>query len=115
MTYSARDSDEADYAAELHPNVAAVASVYGDPQGTYLAYLKAGDPNFASNPYFLWNQPFAPNEGGTVSTQRPSPSKPKATAKSTSELDNDSAAVSLGAQAWISLASIVVGIACTFL
>ncbi|TEB29271.1 hypothetical protein FA13DRAFT_1755638 [Coprinellus micaceus] len=50
MTFTASASGEAEYAAELYPNVAAVAS--------YASYLKSADRSFASQPYFFWNQPF---------------------------------------------------------
>lgn len=64
MTISARTSGETSYASELYPNVAAVASVYGDPEGRYLAYLKMADPTFITQPYMLWDQPFAEAEKG---------------------------------------------------
>ena len=69
MTLSASKSGESDVVDELYPNVAAVASVYGDPTGKYLAFLKKGKAAFMSEPYILWNQPFALNEtSGLVAT-----------------------------------------------
>jgi hypothetical protein len=44
---------------ELYPHVASVAAAYGDPTGTYLAFLQQGDPNYASNPYWFYSQPAA--------------------------------------------------------
>ncbi|KAI0826105.1 alginate lyase-domain-containing protein [Irpex lacteus] len=43
---------------ELYPDVAAVASVYGDPEGTYVEWLKgkAGSA-FVGDASFLWDQP----------------------------------------------------------
>ena len=69
MTLSASKSGESDVVDELYPNVAAVASVYGDPTGKYLAFLKKGKAAFMSEPYILWNQPFSLNEAsGLVAT-----------------------------------------------
>jgi hypothetical protein len=59
MSISPSDSGESDYAAELYPNVATVASVYGDPDGEYVKYLSKVDPRYAYEPFFLWNQPLA--------------------------------------------------------
>ncbi|KDQ49492.1 hypothetical protein JAAARDRAFT_165561 [Jaapia argillacea MUCL 33604] len=44
---------------ELNPCVAAVAAVYGDPHGTYAAFLKKIEPAYPVEPYFLWNQPLS--------------------------------------------------------
>jgi hypothetical protein len=49
--------DEA--AAELYPDVAAVAATYGDPNGKYAAFLAKADDSYPSQPYFLWNQPLS--------------------------------------------------------
>jgi hypothetical protein len=49
--------DEA--AGELYPNVADIGSKYGDPNGTYAAFLYSRQPTYAHNPYFLWDQPFS--------------------------------------------------------
>lgn len=64
MTIDPSTSGEADHAAELYPNVAAVAATYGDIDGKYLAFLQKEEPDFASiEAYDLWSQPFALNEG----------------------------------------------------
>ncbi|CAE6466713.1 unnamed protein product [Rhizoctonia solani] len=44
---------EEDYAKELFPYVAAAASIYGDPDGKYAAFLKARDSKYPGNAYFL--------------------------------------------------------------
>lgn len=46
-------------ASELYPNVAAVASAYGDPTGKYAAFLKEREVLYPGEPYFLWDQPFS--------------------------------------------------------
>ncbi|KAF8960165.1 hypothetical protein BDZ97DRAFT_1922414 [Flammula alnicola] len=61
-TLSTSTSGEAKYAPELYPNIAAVASVYGDADGKYNKFLRAAEPQFMSEPYILWNQPFALDE-----------------------------------------------------
>lgn len=63
MTISASTSKEGDYASELYPNIAAVASVYGDPDGKYATFLSQAEPQFVQEPHYLWNQPFAEKEG----------------------------------------------------
>ncbi|KAJ7291466.1 chondroitin AC/alginate lyase [Mycena rebaudengoi] len=62
MTVHAADSGEEDLVGEIYPNIAAVASIYGDPDGKYAAFLQSNFPVYASDADFLWNQPLA---GGT--------------------------------------------------
>ena len=62
MTVPASGTGETKYASELHPIIASAASVYGDSDGKYLAYMKKENPLFMSSPYVLWNQPWAENE-----------------------------------------------------
>ena len=45
--------------SELYPPVAAVASIYGDPDGKYAAFLANGENTYPDDPYFLWNQPLS--------------------------------------------------------
>ncbi|XP_006455104.1 hypothetical protein AGABI2DRAFT_226405 [Agaricus bisporus var. bisporus H97] len=63
MTISPSASHEDNYAQELYLNVAAVASVYGDPDGKYATFLDQKEPQFVQEPFYLWNQPFAMKEG----------------------------------------------------
>ncbi|KAK7042722.1 chondroitin AC/alginate lyase [Favolaschia claudopus] len=59
MTTNPSATGEADIQREIYPNVAAVASIYGDPSGKYVGYLnKTGFP-YADEPTFLWSQPLA--------------------------------------------------------
>ncbi|KAF8058672.1 chondroitin AC/alginate lyase [Lyophyllum atratum] len=55
LTLSAAATHEASYTAELYPSIAAVAFVYGDPDGKYAAFLTAGEPDYTAEPYYLWN------------------------------------------------------------
>jgi len=59
MTISATTSNEADYAAELYPAVAAVAAHYGDPTGKYAKFLAKADATYPEQPYFFWYQPLS--------------------------------------------------------
>lgn len=59
MTFTAAQSNETGYDAELYPNVAAVAAVYGDPDGKYSQWLAGRDTSFPGQPYFLWDQPLS--------------------------------------------------------
>ncbi|KAJ7130403.1 alginate lyase-domain-containing protein [Mycena epipterygia] len=63
MTVDPNKSGEGDAVAEIFPNIAAVASTYGDPDGKYVQFLKARFPEYASDADFLWDQPLA---GGSV-------------------------------------------------
>ncbi|KAL0573412.1 hypothetical protein V5O48_008534 [Marasmius crinis-equi] len=51
--------------AEMYPCVAAMGSVFGDPDGKLQKFLDDSSPEYASEPHFLWNQPFA---GGPTAT-----------------------------------------------
>ena len=42
--------------SDIFPNVAAVAAVYGDPGGKYMAYLKKTDPHYMTAPYYYYDQ-----------------------------------------------------------
>jgi hypothetical protein len=72
MTIPASVQGEQNYVRELYPNIAAVASVYGDTDGKYLNFLKNAYPMFMAEPFIFWNQPWALNEisgDGTVGAQ----------------------------------------------
>ncbi|KAJ7626085.1 chondroitin AC/alginate lyase [Roridomyces roridus] len=61
-------TNESNVAIEIYPNVAAVASAYGDAAGAYGSFLnqsasKVVGFNYADDPTFLWDQPLA---GGDV-------------------------------------------------
>uniref|UniRef100_A0A8H7XTG2 Alginate lyase domain-containing protein n=1 Tax=Psilocybe cubensis TaxID=181762 RepID=A0A8H7XTG2_PSICU len=106
MTLPASTSGETSYTEELYPDVAAVASVYGDPDGKYLAFLKKGDPKFIAQPYIVWNQPFAEQEtGGLPPTNtgkgNSGPSTPKPKSGSNSSADATSDAISHVSSSWI--------------
>lgn len=45
--------------ADIFPHVAAIAAVYGDPGGKYMAYLKKLDSHFMTAPYYYYDQPAA--------------------------------------------------------
>ncbi|CAE6450933.1 unnamed protein product [Rhizoctonia solani] len=59
MGFAAAQSNETGYNAELYPNVAAVAAIYGDPEGNYSKWLASRDASFPGQPYFLWDQPLS--------------------------------------------------------
>jgi len=64
FTITVPPKDEA--AAELFPSVAAGAVVYGDPQGTYAAFLSRSEEDYPAEPWFFWNQPLS--DSGWVRT-----------------------------------------------
>ncbi|KAJ7768903.1 alginate lyase-domain-containing protein, partial [Mycena metata] len=45
--------------AEIYPNIAAIASVYGDPEGKYVKFINAAGFPYADDATFLWDQPLA--------------------------------------------------------
>jgi len=108
MRFTAQQSGEADYAAELHPNVATVGAIYGDPDGTYAAYLKRNNPRFGLEPYFFWNQPFAPNEGAALPAPKPSTANRKST-NGRQEEDDDNGALERSVGIWSVLCVILAG------
>ncbi|KAF7354072.1 Chondroitin AC/alginate lyase [Mycena venus] len=65
MTVNPATTGEQDVTAEIYPNIAAVASVYGDPDGKYVKFLNATGFPYADDATFLWDQPLA---GGTLAT-----------------------------------------------
>ena len=62
MSIPASANHEEKYEEEIYPNIAAVAAIYGDKNGTYLGYVKKHRPGFMRDPYMLWNQPWGMNE-----------------------------------------------------
>ncbi|KAJ7116999.1 alginate lyase-domain-containing protein [Mycena epipterygia] len=63
MTVNPASTGERNVTAELYPNVAAIASVYGDPDGKYVRFLNSSGFPYADDSTFLWDQPLA---GGDV-------------------------------------------------
>ncbi|KAG9113181.1 hypothetical protein FRC07_007810 [Ceratobasidium sp. 392] len=78
MNFTADQSNEQGYDAELYPNVAAVAAIYGDPDGKYAQWLAGRDQSYPGQPYFLWDQPLsnsglsgAPTQTGSAGSPGP--------------------------------------------
>ena len=46
-------------ANELFPSVGAGAAVYGDPRGTYAAFLSSSEEEYPAEPWFFWDQPLS--------------------------------------------------------
>lgn len=44
---------------EAYPNIAAIASHYGDPDGKYASWLKSHEATYPGEAWFFWNQPFS--------------------------------------------------------
>ena len=62
MTISVSATHEEDDEGEIYPIIAGVAAAYGDKNGVYLDFVKKSRPEFMSDPYILWNQPWGMNE-----------------------------------------------------
>ena len=45
--------------SQIFPLVAAVAAAYGDPSGKYGTFLRQYVPNYATKPFWFYNQPSA--------------------------------------------------------
>ncbi|KAJ7644910.1 chondroitin AC/alginate lyase [Roridomyces roridus] len=66
MTVNPATSQETNVTIEIYPNIAAVASAYGDASGKYGTFLnKSGFP-YANDATFLWDQPLA---GGDLAAE----------------------------------------------
>ncbi|KAJ6625224.1 alginate lyase-domain-containing protein [Mycena sp. CBHHK59/15] len=59
MTTNPSVTNEVNVTAEIYPNVAAVAAVYGDPSQMYVKFLKSSGFPYADDASFLWDQPLA--------------------------------------------------------
>ncbi|KAJ6550100.1 alginate lyase-domain-containing protein [Mycena capillaripes] len=59
MTIDPAASGEQNDMNEIYPNVAAVASAYGDSDGKYVKFLNARGFPYVDEPTFLWSQPLA--------------------------------------------------------
>jgi hypothetical protein len=106
MTIPASASQETTYTTELYPSIAAVASIYGDPQGTYAAFLGKGSA-YALEAYFLWNQPLAGGEAESAAlTASPGPSSTK-TGKNAKATGTDTSAALRHSWSWLGLLSAV--------
>ncbi|KAF7305632.1 Chondroitin AC/alginate lyase [Mycena chlorophos] len=53
------DESYADVVAEIYPNIAAIASTYGDPTGSYVNFLVNSGFPYTDDAFFLWDQPLA--------------------------------------------------------
>ncbi|KAG6915941.1 hypothetical protein DXG01_009207 [Tephrocybe rancida] len=115
MTLSADTSGETSYVAELYPSVAAVGAVYGDTNGKYATFLAKGEPAYAEEAYFLWNQPLAGGEAESAALLKASGTTtaggPKAT-KGTTTKDNGA---SLHSVNWVLSAFALAGLQYIFL
>ncbi|KAL0571298.1 hypothetical protein V5O48_010662 [Marasmius crinis-equi] len=63
-------SNETSSLVEMYPVIAAIGSVYGDPEGRYQTFLDEGNPGYASEAHFFWNQPFAGGPTATSAAER---------------------------------------------
>ncbi|KAJ6566781.1 alginate lyase-domain-containing protein [Mycena capillaripes] len=59
MTTDPSKNGEANITSEIYPNIAAIASAYGDPDGKYVKFLNSSGFDYASDATFLWDQPLA--------------------------------------------------------
>lgn len=73
-------------ASELYPDVAAVAATYGDPNGTYAAFLANADNQYPAEAYFFWDQPFSDSNLAAATPTASGPSTPTSTTKHSGSL-----------------------------
>jgi len=109
LDFAMAQSPGSESASELYPDVAAVAAEYGDPNGTYVAFLlrHAGDA-YVQDPAFLWNQPLsdsglvglAPSAAATGSPSGSSASIAKPSATSTGKTGSEATPQDSGAGSW---------------
>ncbi|KAJ8083369.1 hypothetical protein PM082_009241 [Marasmius tenuissimus] len=65
-------SNETSAKEEMYPSVAAIGSVFGDPDGKLKRFLEDANPEYANDAHFFWNQPFAGGPTATSSADRAS-------------------------------------------
>ncbi|KAJ6613523.1 alginate lyase-domain-containing protein [Mycena sp. CBHHK59/15] len=75
MTTNSSVTGEANITAEIYPNVAAVASVYGDPSGSYVKFLNSSGFPYADDASFLWDQPLAGGDPSAAGGSSPGGAK----------------------------------------
>ncbi|KAK7058828.1 hypothetical protein VNI00_001452 [Paramarasmius palmivorus] len=63
VDYTMKIDPKRENVQELLPHVAAVAAAYGDPSGKYAAFIQRNSPNYASKPWYYYNQPSAVRSG----------------------------------------------------
>ncbi|KAF7366808.1 Chondroitin AC/alginate lyase [Mycena sanguinolenta] len=108
MTVDPNASDEGEAIAEIYPNIAAVASTYGDPDGKYVAFLQKVFPEYAWDGDFLWDQPLAGSAGSTDATSN--------STTSTTGTKDGSGALAIKALTPLTLiVTLIVGIGAVFL
>ncbi|KAJ7644863.1 chondroitin AC/alginate lyase [Roridomyces roridus] len=66
MTVNPATTQEANVTSEIYPNIAAVASAYGDASGKYGTFLNKSRFPYADDATFLWDQPLA---GGDLAAE----------------------------------------------
>ncbi|KAJ7184838.1 chondroitin AC/alginate lyase [Mycena filopes] len=76
MTTDPSKTGETNITTEIYPNVAAVASVYGDPDGKYVKYMTAGGFPYADDATFLWDQPLVGGGGSGSGSGGPAAQSP---------------------------------------
>lgn len=108
MTISPAATKENNYANELYPSIAAIASVYGDPDLKYATFLGQRDTQYAQEAYFLWNQPLTGGEKAsavvaTMASKGSAPSPTGARPAATKDLNNASNSVTSSSVSWIQL------------
>ncbi|KAF8601426.1 chondroitin AC/alginate lyase [Ceratobasidium sp. AG-I] len=85
---------EEDYVKELFAPLATVASVYGDPDGKYAAFLKSKDPLYPGSGYYLLAKGLS-DSGLTQPTSTPTAGQPATTG--TSNTSNGAGKLEMGA------------------
>ncbi|KAG6872196.1 hypothetical protein C0995_012088 [Termitomyces sp. Mi166 len=109
MTLNAANSNESSYTAELYPSVAAVGAVYGDPEGKYSDFLAKGEPAYAEEACFLWNQPLRGGEEESNAIQASGTASAEGS-QTTSSAENNGAGATNGILNWALIALVGLGL-----
>jgi hypothetical protein len=96
MTFTASSSNETDYDDELYPNVAAIAAIYGDPDGKYAQWLAGRDQSYPGQPYFLWDQPLSNSGLSGAPSGTSSAAVPRATGSNAGKNGSTRTGMSMG-------------------
>ncbi|KAG9033457.1 hypothetical protein FS837_002457 [Tulasnella sp. UAMH 9824] len=108
---------------EAYPNIAAIASHYGDPDGKYAAFLSGKEKTYPGQAWFFWNQPLSDSglqvhidDTGNILPGPGSSTNSASSSSATGSSGNKSndASSSVSSSGWMLLGAVAAGIATLF-
>ncbi|KAG8946071.1 hypothetical protein FRC00_009772 [Tulasnella sp. 408] len=108
---------------EAYPNIAAIASHYGDADGKYAAFLAGKEKTYPGQAWFFWNQPLSDSglqvhidDTGNILPGPGSSTNSASSSSATGSSGNNSndASSSVSSNGWMLLGAVAAGIATLF-